>query len=339
MERKGISIGGTIVFDYIKIVDSYPKPGHLANILSIDYSVGGAVPNTLIDLSKIDESLDLQAIGIIGEDHLGKYVLKILKEHNIDTKMVLQQNKECTSFTDDIITKSTGERTFFHFRGANSLLDIDHFDFENMKSKILHVGYPLLLDKLDNPDDEFGTVLAKVFSIAQKKGIKTSLDLVSENSDRFSTIVPPTLKFTDYCIINEIEASLTTNIPIRDKEDNLMLGNIMLACCKLKELGVKEWVIIHAPEGAFALDARNNYHIQPSFILPSGYIKGSVGAGDAFCAGVLYSVYNNLDIKTALKIGTVAATSCLSSAGTTEGIKDINSMMRLFDELELRVLK
>ncbi len=338
MERKGITIGGIIVFDYIKIVDTYPKVGRLANILNIEHSVGGAVPNTLIDLAKMDNSIPLQAIGVVGNDELGDYVLKVLKENSINTEMIFQQNEVRTSFTDDMIVESTGERTFFHYRGANSLLDITHFDFDRISSKILHVGYPLLLDKLDSVDPEYGTVLAKTLAMAQQKGIKTSLDLVSENSDRFSKIIPPSLKYTDYCTINEIEASLTTNIPIRDTEDKLIVDNIKPICFKLKEMGVKEWVIIHSPEGAFALDETNNFYMQPSFDLPKGYIKGTVGAGDAFCAGVLYSINKGWDISKALKVGTATATTCLSKSGTTDGVKDIESMMRLYSEMKIKKL-
>lgn len=338
MDRIGITIGGIIVYDYIKIIDNYPKVGQLANILSMGYSVGGAVPNTIIDLAKIDKSLSLQAIGMIGDDESGKYVLKSLKDNGINTEMVYIQNKIGTSFTDDMIIESTGERTFFHYRGANSLLDFSHFDFEKIKSKILHIGYPLLLDRLDSFDPEYGTVLAKTFAIAQQKGIKTSLDLVSENSDRFSKIIPPSLKYTDYCTINEIEASLTTNIPLRNITGKLIINNMKKVCFKLKEMGVRRWVIVHCPEGTFALDEDDNYYIQPSFDLPKDYIKGTVGAGDAFCAGILYSVYQGWNMSTALKVGTASATACLSKSGTTDGISNIKNMMKLFDYFPPRKL-
>ena len=338
MDRVGITIGGIIVYDYIKIIDNYPKVGQLANILSMGYSVGGAVPNTLIDLARMDNTIFLQAIGMIGNDEAGKYVLEILKKNNINTEMVYIQNNAATSFTDDVVIESTGERTFFHYRGANTLLDISHFDFAKIHSKILHIGYPLLLDRLDSEDIQYGTKLARLFSIAQKQNIETSIDLVSENSDRFSKIVPPALKYTDYCTINEIEASLTTNIPLRNITGKLIINDMKKVCFKLKEMGVRRWVIVHCPEGAFALDEDDNYYIQPSFDLPKDYIKGTVGAGDAFCAGILYSVYQGWNMSTALKVGTASATACLSKSGTTDGISNIKNMTKLFDYFPPRKL-
>jgi sugar/nucleoside kinase (ribokinase family) len=44
-----------------------------------------------------------------------------------------------------------------------------------------------------------------------------------------------------------------------------------------------------------------------SYELPLGYIKGSVGAGDAFCAGILYSIYRGFDMPHALKFANGAA--------------------------------
>ncbi|AEE97135.1 MAG: hypothetical protein PWP55_282 [Clostridiales bacterium] len=338
MNRNGIAIGGNIVFDYVKIIDSYPKQGNLSTILSIQRSVGGALPNTLIDLAKMDGDIPLEGIGVAGCDEPGDFVIDLLKKHGINTDMIIRQDKLGTSFTDVMTVQSTGDRTFFHFRGANSLLDISHFDFNRIKADILHVGYALLLDKLDAYDPEYGTVLAHTFFLAQCSGMKTSLDVVSENSDRFSKIVPPSLKYTDYCTINEVEASLITGIPARDKDEKLILDNMKPICTRLKQMGIGHWAVVHAPEGAFALDDSNDFYIQPSLELPAGYIKGTVGAGDAFCAGVLYCIYKGWDIKKALQIGTAAAASCLSEPGSTDGMRDIDSMEKLFMTMPRRKL-
>ena len=57
----------------------------------------------------------------------------------------------------------------------------------------------------------------------QQRGIKTSIDVVSEASDRFTRLVPPALKYTDYCIINELEAGQSTGVALRDEDGQLLL--------------------------------------------------------------------------------------------------------------------
>ena len=84
-ERKGIAVAGNILTDNVKTVNDYPKQGMLANILSVSRSVGGCVPNTAIDIAKIDRSIPLYALGKIGDDEHGRYVISKLQKYGIDT--------------------------------------------------------------------------------------------------------------------------------------------------------------------------------------------------------------------------------------------------------------
>ena len=88
-------------------------------------------------------------------------------------------------------------------------------DFEKTRPRIFHLGYLLLLDALDERDAKFGTRAARLLAAAQAAGIKTSVDVVSEDSDRFAGIVAPALQHVDYCIVNEIEAGKTTGFRVR----------------------------------------------------------------------------------------------------------------------------
>ena len=63
--------------------------------------------------------------------------------------------------------------------------------------------------------------------------------------------------------------------------------------------------------------------------LPDGYIKGSVGAGDAFCAGALIGLYNGMSPEELLRYGNAAAAGCLSSEGGTDGVGKIEDMLKL----------
>src|SRR6202012_5078250 len=107
-----------------------------------------------------------------------------------------------------------GRRTFFHARGANALWSGTDLDFARTRARIFHLGYLLLLDALDEPDPKFGTKASRLLAAAQAAGIKTSVDVVSEDSDRFAKIVNPALKHVDYCILNEIEAGKTAGFKI-----------------------------------------------------------------------------------------------------------------------------
>lgn len=338
MAGKGIASGGNFIIDYVKMVDSYPKPGNLSNIKSIERAAGGAPVNCLIDLAVIDPGLKLQSIGIVGNDEGGEYLLDIFERYNIDTSLVHRESRTQTSFTDVMTVESTGERTFFHYRGTNSMLGFEHFDFSKISADILHIGYALLLDSMDLHDKEFGTVMARTLAEAQKHAIKTSIDVVSENGERYSQIVPPSLKYTNYCIINEVEAEMITDIPARDGKF-ISIQNMKRICEKLFKMGVHDLVVIHAPEIGFSMDKTGAFCYQPSLDLPAGHIKGTVGAGDAFCAGVLYAIYNGWHMERAIEIGNGAAACSLSEANATDGMKGIDEILDLIKIIPKRKLE
>ena len=58
----------------------------------------------------------------------------------------------------------------------------------------------------------------------------------------------------------------------------------------------------------------------PSYALPAGYIKGTTGAGDAFCAGALYGIYQNWTDAQILEFASAAAVMALGSADATSGL-------------------
>jgi sugar/nucleoside kinase (ribokinase family) len=179
--RDGIAIAGNLLVDSVKEIDVYPAEGMLSNISSVQASVGGCVSNTAIDLKKIDRTLRVEALGMVGDDSNGQYLLDTLKQQGVDTQGVKVNNQAVTSFTDVMAVSGGKARTFFHARGANAVFGFDDIDFDSVQSRFFHIGYALLLDRFDAPDPTFGTVMAKTLARAQEKGLKTSMDVVSED--------------------------------------------------------------------------------------------------------------------------------------------------------------
>jgi sugar/nucleoside kinase (ribokinase family) len=71
----------------------------------------------------------------------------------------------------------------------------------------------------------------------------------------------------------------------------------------------------------------------PSLNLPEGYVNGTVGAGDAFCAGVLYSLYKGYDLMKTVQTGTGSAALSLSETNPTDGVgclEEINDIINEF---------
>ena len=336
MNKRGINIAGSMLVDYVKKIDVYAQKGMLCNISDISKSVGGCVPNTLCDLAALDDTLPLKCIGMIGRDEDGRYLKNELKRRKIDISDVKETDDSYTSFTDVMTEEKGGDRTFFQARGANRLLTAGDIPYDRLYEGIFHIGYALLLDELDAEDEYYGTVMARVLHRIQKKGIATSMDVVSEEGDRFAKIDTPSLKYLNYLIINEIEAGKITGLVIRGCLQKIDDEALWAAGEKILDLGVRDWVIIHAPEGAWAMNNKRQYYYCPSLSLPSDYIKGSVGAGDAFCAGMLLSLYQKRSMEEALKIANTAAAANLSAIDSVSGMKSLAEVQQLYMQYGLR---
>ncbi len=316
----GILAGGNWIIDNVKIVDVYPKEEKLANILRESTSNGGAPYNVLKALSKMGFGFPLEGIGALGNDERGDFILKDCRELRIDSGQIRKVEHINTSYTDVMTVQGTGRRTFFHSRGANAFLDESYFDFSASKAKIFHLGYLLLLDKLDIISDDGLTGAAKVLRDAGRAGMITSADLVSEQSERFRSIVPLSLQFIDILFVNEFEAKMLTGIEICDDNGECSRSSAYQAAEAILAMGVKVWVVLHFPKGAIAMNKDGEKLYQPCVNVPAERIKGSVGAGDAFAAGVLAGVHENWTMDQSLLLGVSTAASSLMDASSSESI-------------------
>ena len=304
--RTGIAVAGTVIVDKIKEISAYPDAGQLTQIRSIQNAIGGCVPNVALDLKKIAPELTVSAIGTIGDDMEGAFVKDVLSAGGLDVSGLIVKAGESTSFTD-VMSIPGGQRTFFTYPGASAGFGVEDVDFAAVNAKIFHLGYFLLLQKVDDGDG------LKILQKALEHGMETSIDLVSENSDRYGLVLP-CLPYTDYLIINELEAGKLAGIePVAE--------NLEAIARKLKDLGVRKKVIIHMPDRSVCM-SEAGYSVLGSYMLPEGYIQGTTGAGDAFCAGALMGIYNGWDDQRVMEFASACAVMALGAPDATSGMQE-----------------
>ena len=329
--KNGILIAGNIIVDEIKKIDVYPAKSMIAHVLSVDKQVGGCVCNTIIDLAKIDNTQTLKAAGMVGNDSLGEYVIGEMEKNGVDCKNVVVNAAVFTSNSSVMSDVETNSRTFFSFISGCSAYgekEIREIDFEGCG--YFHLGYLFLLNELDKEDEEEGTVAAKCLKYVQLLGLKTSVDLISDSELGKNGKIKAALRYCDNLIINEVEGGLLTGIAPRDEKGILLDDNVEKILRTIRSYGVKERIIIHCPERAYCLSEEGFVKVD-SLKLPNGYIKGSVGAGDAFCAGALYRITKYDTPENILRFANCTAACPLSEVDSVSGMKDwttIEAMMK-----------
>jgi sugar/nucleoside kinase (ribokinase family) len=304
--RKGITCAGNWIADRVKIIDAWPAEERLADILSESRSGGGGAHNVCIDLALMEAPFPLRACGVLGADEDGKWLIQEAYRHAVDVSGLRTTKEAATSYTEVMTVRSTGRRTFFHLRGANSLLCDD--DIDPGPSKILHLGYLLLLDAVDR-------TAPRILQRLRATGTKVSVDLVSAPKARYAEVVVPSLPHIDYLFLNELEAGDCAGLEIRKPDGALDRAAMSRAAGILRRDNL---VVIHAPEGALALDASGETWVDAK---PVKRIVGAVGAGDAFCAGVLYGLHEDWPVRQCLDLGHLAAAACLGHETTTGGLR------------------
>jgi sugar/nucleoside kinase (ribokinase family) len=309
--RQGITCAGNWVVDRVKLIDAWPREERLANVLSETRGGGGGAHNVCVGLARMAAPFPLRAVGVVGDDEDGRWLLTEAFQNTIDITGLHKTKEASTSYTDVMTVKSTGRRTFFHSRGANRLLQPSHIELGT--SKILHLAYLLLLDGID-------AAAAQILQRARAAGVRTSIDLVSDGLGRYKEVVLPALEHVDYAFLNDFEAGQCVQRDLRGKDGAPDRDAIREAAVALRRDNL---IVIHMPEGAFAASPDGEIWVPAKKVEK---VVSAVGAGDAFAAGMLYGLHEGWPVQQSMDLGHLAAAACLGHETTTGGLRPVNEL-------------
>lgn len=321
-KRKGVISAGTWALDTIKRVDCWPQEEHLAQIINTDMQGGGSGHNLAVDMRKLDSAMLVEAIGLVGNDTDGEFLLAKASDAGIKTTQLHQSELERTSFTD-VISDPAGKRTFFHFSGTSNLLSPEHFDFGSCKGRLLHLGLLGLHETMDSQWQDFENGWVAVLADAKTHGIATNLELCSIAPERIQAIATPCLPYLDTLIINEFELSALSGIDVVGDNGAIVTDQCVVAAKSLFNKGSMSLVVVHHPAAAIAVTVDDEVFIKPSFAVHPSWVESSVGAGDAFAAGMLYGIHENWNYDASLKLAHAAAAASLRAATTVGSVETV----------------
>lgn len=333
--RSGIIAGGNWIVDHVKLIDAWPPQDALASILSQSWGNGGSPYNLLKNLARMGATFSREAIGLVGDDASGRIIQEDCRAHGIDLTQLRVTSAAPTSYTDVMTEVTTRRRTFFHQRGANAVLSPEHFDFSATNAKLFHLGYLLLLDGLDALGADGMPRAAEVFRRARQAGLVTSADCVSEHGDRFTSVVAPLLPEIDLLFANDFEAEKITGLTL-GRGATLDARGLEAAGEALLQRGVREWVIIHLPEGVFACSARGEKVWQGSVAMPPSEIAGTAGAGDALATGVIFGWHEGWSMQRSLELGVCTAAASLRHSTCSDAVGSLAECRAMGERLGFR---
>ena len=238
----------------------------------------------------------------------------------MDTTFLIKTNVSKTQRTDAYTASSSGRRTHLYFAGTAAYLTPDHFDFTKSNARFLHLGLPGVHEKLDKSWNQDPNGWVTVLKKAKSEGLITNLELCSISAEKIHELVNPCLHFLDLLIVNDFEICAISGMEL-NPEQPTDFNACKVAACNVLKSGTMQLVAVHFPEGAFVYTRDGNFYSHPSVAIPETEIRGTNGAGDAFAAGFLYSLHENMNVETAIISGHSAAAASVRGIGTSDSVE------------------
>lgn len=316
MTRRGIVLAGTAILDIVNIIDDWPAEEQVAFIQHTEEAAGGPPHNAAAGLVKLGADFPVTIAGVVGDDAYGTSYINQVKGYGLDAGRISCRPGTITSHTHVMSSKKTGKRTFFHAVGANALADVaDLLPPASSTAKLFYLGSPGIAPKLD-ASNGWLTLLQK----ARGLGMKTCLELVPAPPETVRALVMPCLPVCDYLVINDSEAEVLVEKTVT-RNGHLDWQAAEQACRDLLARGVGSIAAIHHPDGAVAVSASGETTRRGSVKVPAHEIVGSVGAGDAFYAGMLYGIHEGWPIEHSVDLANASAATSLHAATTSASIR------------------
>ncbi len=163
---------------------------------------------------------------------------------------------------------------------------------------------------------------------ARAAGLRTSVDCVSARPHLYEKVVAPALPETDVLFANDFEAEQLTGLTL-GRGETLDRGAVEAAARRLIARGVREWALIHFPEGVCACSAQGEMIWQASVQIPAPEIVGAVGAGDALAAGVLFGLHEEWPMPRSLELGVCTAAASLRDGTCSNAVAPADDCLAL----------
>ncbi len=315
MTRRGIVLAGTVILDIVHLIDHWPAEESVALVSRSENGAGGPPHNAAAGLVKLQAPFPVTCLGAVGDDMLGAQLLASAASYGLDVSGIRKVAGQVTSHTQVMTSQATGKRTFFHQVGVNAVITADMLLPANDEAKIFYVGSPGIARAMDEGDHWRG-----LLRDAKARGFVTALEMVPIARELQQKHVLPCLPLVDVLVINDGEAEDLTGISVTSG-GRLDFTAAERCCRRLLELGVGQLAAVHHPDGAIGVSRSGEVARAGSVKVPQAEIAGTVGAGDAFYAGVLLGHHEDWPLEKCLALGNASAATSLHSPTTSASIR------------------
>lgn len=279
-----------------------PQGGGTVFLDELTLAVSGAAGTAVIAAAKM--GFNCAAVGGVGEDLMGDWVLQRLQHFGIDIS-AMQRKPGWKTSSSIVTTRRDGSRPALHMKGATGDFYVDDAMADKITdTRVFHAGGVGLMAAMDKGRT------GEVMKLAKAKGATTTVDIFASSPDDLPAIAR-VLPYTDYFLPSIEEAMALTGLAHHDE-----------IARKFFDLGAKCCVFTLGGDGAYYHHSSGEHFYQPAFKIA---VKCTCGCGDAFNAGFAAGLLKGFT--TAETVRFAQATSALNATGlgSQAGVVDFQS--------------
>ncbi len=282
-----------------------PPGGGCYPIEELTLAVSGAAGTAAIAAAKM--GLKTLAVGGVGDDLMGDWVLQRLRHFGVDTSTMQRKNEWKTS-SSIVTTRADGSRPALHMAGATGNFFVtDAVLPKVISAKVFHAGGVGLMHAMDKGRT------AEVLSAAKDAGAITTVDVFAGSPDDMPAVAS-VLPRTDYFLPSIEEARALSGLFDMDDAAKYFLG-----------LGVNACVLTLGSAGAYYHDRFGVSFSMPAFEIQ---VKCTCGCGDAFNAGFAVGLVKGFDIETTVRFAQATAALNATGLGSQAGVESFEHTLR-----------
>ncbi|WP_417412939.1 carbohydrate kinase family protein [Hoeflea sp.] len=305
---------GFYTFDALcrPVIDLPPGGGTLF-VEDFTLAVSGAAGSASIVAAK--HGLKVQAVGGIGHDDMGDWVLMKLAKYGVDVEL-MQRCEGYSTSSSIVTTRPDGARPALHKLGATAGFYVEDHDVDRvLGTKILHVGGVGLMDRMDKGRN------AEIMAEAKKRGCVTTLDVFASTPDDLA-LIEPLLAHTDFFMPSEEEAMALSGIA--DFED---------AAKFLLDKGAGAVILTLGAQGAIYRDQKGGRIDIPAYDITA---VCTCGCGDCFNAGFATGLHLGKPIDDCIRFGQASSAQNATGLGSQAGVLSLQETLKFMEQTPLK---
>jgi ribokinase len=283
-------------------------------VKNVEGTCGGGANNTSVALVRLGCIAGF--CGVVGADQWGTVLLENLKKEGVETSHATVIEHETSSFSI-VLNAVSGERVILYEPGTNAHLHQVTFDKQSAsKMDWIYLNH-IQPDSCVIQDD-----MIEIFDSFPDANLTWNPGGCQIEAGMTQRVNAQMLKHTDLLLLNKEEALAFANTK-----------TITQALHILRETGAGIVCITDGKNGAVACDGTTKY-MCPALEAP---VVDTTGAGDAFGAAMTWAIATGQNLPTALRAGTINATSVVGAIGAQAGLLTDTEMRQALQQTPLDV--